>query len=429
MADNTVRGRFVWHELYTPNGDGAHEFYSKTAGWKTQGWEQDPSYRMFAAPTGPLGASVETRDGVPQWVPYIGTLDVDATVEAAKRLGAKVTKEPETLPNAGRYAVLTDPNGATFGVHGSPGEPRPETDPQEGEFCWHELATTVGPVDAFAFYKELFGWDDLGQHDMGSIGIYLLFGRNGKQLGGMFKKGDLGKPGPAYWVGYVRTKNVDKMADEVKAARGQVLNGPMAVPGGHRIAQFTDPHGAFFAGHTLAQDVQAAPATKAAASKPPKPAAAAQPAKPAVAAAPSPCPSRRRSPQRLRHRSRCLPHQPKPARAPRATKAGARKSSQDRKAREGRSRRRPPRRRRRKPRRKARRRKEQGRQEEDREKEVRQESRKESREEVRQEESREESETRGRKEAGEGAQEQEEDEQEEDQAPSLVRSARSPGRA
>jgi predicted enzyme related to lactoylglutathione lyase len=265
---------------------------------------------MFAAPTGPLGASVETRDGVPQWVAYIGTLDVDATVETAKRLGAKVAKEPETLPNAGRYAVLTDPNGATFGVHGSPGEPRPETDPQEGEFCWHELATTVDPVDAFAFYKELFGWDDLGQHDMGSIGIYLLFGRNGKQLGGMFKKGDLGKPGPAYWVGYVRTKNVDKMADEVKAARGQVLNGPMAVPGGHRIAQFTDPHGAFFAGHTLAEDVQAAPAKKAAAPKPPKPAvasqaakpaaapqpakpaAAPQPAKPAAAAAPKPVPAK-----------------------------------------------------------------------------------------------------------------------------------------
>ena len=150
MADNTVRGRFVWHELYTPNGDGAHEFYSKTVGWKTQGWEQNPSYRMFAAPTGPLGATVEARDGVPEWVPYIGTTDVDATVETAKRLGAKVTKEPETLPNAGRYAVLTDPNGATFGVHGSAGEPRPETDPQYGEFCWHELATTVGPVEAFA---------------------------------------------------------------------------------------------------------------------------------------------------------------------------------------------------------------------------------------------------------------------------------------
>ncbi len=293
MADNTVRGRFVWHELYTPNGDGAHEFYSKAVGWKTQGWEQNPSYRMFAAPTGPLGATVESRDGVPEWVPYIGTTDVDATVETAKRLGAKVTKEPETLPNAGRYAVLTDPNGATFGLHGSAGEPSPESDAQYGEFSWHELATTVGPGEAFRFYQELFGWDELGQHDMGPIGMYLLFGRNGKQLGGIFKKGELGKPGSAYWVGYVRTKDVDKMADDVKAARGQVLNGPMAVPGGDRIAQFADPHGAFFAGHTRAQDVKAAPAAKAPSAPAPKPASAKPvPAKPVAAAAPKPVPAK-----------------------------------------------------------------------------------------------------------------------------------------
>src|SRR5262245_5602166 len=80
MADNTVRGRFVWHELITPNGAGAHEFYGKTIGWKKQGWEQDPSYQMFTASSGPLGATVEKRDAVPQWLAYVGTTDVDATV-------------------------------------------------------------------------------------------------------------------------------------------------------------------------------------------------------------------------------------------------------------------------------------------------------------------------------------------------------------
>ena len=29
MADATAKGRFVWHELITPNAAGAHEFYSK----------------------------------------------------------------------------------------------------------------------------------------------------------------------------------------------------------------------------------------------------------------------------------------------------------------------------------------------------------------------------------------------------------------
>ena len=43
MADNTVRGRFVWHELMTPDTSGAHAFYGKVLGWKTQPFEHDPS--------------------------------------------------------------------------------------------------------------------------------------------------------------------------------------------------------------------------------------------------------------------------------------------------------------------------------------------------------------------------------------------------
>ena len=79
MADNTVRGRFVWHELMTPDTSGAHAFYSKVVGWKTQPFEHDPSYQMFAAGSGPLGGSVQDS-GAPHWLHYIGTNDIDATV-------------------------------------------------------------------------------------------------------------------------------------------------------------------------------------------------------------------------------------------------------------------------------------------------------------------------------------------------------------
>ena len=47
MADATVRGRFVWHDLMTPNSAGAHEFYGKVLDWKTEAWEQDRAYLMF----------------------------------------------------------------------------------------------------------------------------------------------------------------------------------------------------------------------------------------------------------------------------------------------------------------------------------------------------------------------------------------------
>ncbi len=264
MSDNTVRGRFVWHELVTPSNAGAHEFYSKAVGWTQQSWEHDPAYLMFVAPKGAIGASVETRDQVPQWVPYIGTPDVDATVAEAQRLGAKVKTPPTELPQAGKHAVLTDPHGADFGVHGSPSELPAEQPADYGEFSWHELATTTDPVAAFRFYAELFGWDDMQQMDMGPMGTYLIFGRNGMQLGGMFNKGDMGKPGSGYWVGYVRVRDLDGAVAKAKGAHGTLLTGPMDVPGGDRIAQLMDPHGAFFAVHTVAADVGAAPARLAA---------------------------------------------------------------------------------------------------------------------------------------------------------------------
>ena len=288
MADNTVRGRFVWHELLTPNKPAAHDFYSKAVGWAKQAWEQDPSYTMFAAASGPLGASIESREDAPHWRPYIGTLDVDETVATATRLGAKVLTPPTSLPNAGRFAVLEDPYGAKVGVHSSPTESRPETPPVYGEFYWHELATTADPVAAFAFYKELFGWDEVRQYDMGPMGVYLVFGRNGRELGGVFDKGKQGLPGGGYWVGYVRVPSMEAAVATVKAERGTVLNGPMEVPSGDWIAQFSDPHGALFAVLVNAADTKAAGKSKPKAAKKASKKTATKPAKKSSAKKSSP---------------------------------------------------------------------------------------------------------------------------------------------
>ena len=278
MANATVRGRFVWHELYTPNRAGSQEFYGKVAGWTVQSWDQDPGYQMFAAKSGPLGGVVEERSGTPRWLAYIGTTDVDATTDAATRLGGRVQTAPAPLPNGGRYAVLVDPQGAAFGVHASATAPQPETAPKAGEFSWHELATTAAPAVAFGFYAALFDWDLVAEHDMGPMGIYLVFGRNGRQLGGMFDKGAQGKPGSAYWLGYVSVTDLEGTVERAKSARGSVLVGPMDVPGGDRIAQLMDPYGAFFALHKSGAQAAAAqtggtagraPAKKPAAKQPP----------------------------------------------------------------------------------------------------------------------------------------------------------------
>jgi predicted enzyme related to lactoylglutathione lyase len=280
MADNTVRGRFVWHELMTPDTSGAHAFYSKVAGWKTQPFEHDPSYQMFAAASGPLGGSVQDT-GAPHWLHYIGTNDIDATVAQVKSRGGSVKKDITAIPNAGKYAVLADPQGAVFGVYYSPMDTGKESPPKRGEFSWHELATSDWRA-AVDFYSAVFGWTKMAEHDMGPMGMYVLFGSNGVQRGGMFNKPAEMPGGPA-WLGYVRVKNVNDTVKKAKGARGTLVNGPMEVPGGDWIAQFVDPYGAMFAVHTLAADLKPAAAASTAAAPAEAAAPAAEPAKPAAA--------------------------------------------------------------------------------------------------------------------------------------------------
>jgi predicted enzyme related to lactoylglutathione lyase len=268
MPDKTARGRFVWHEFIAPDIAKAHDFYGKVVGWKTQPFEADPSYQMFAASTGPVGGTVADSDQPPHWLPYLGTTDIEATVRQAVELGATVVHEIAPIPNGDRWARLNDPQGAAFAVHHCPTRPGREKPPKRGEFSWHELMTTDYKA-AFEFYSALFGWETAGEVDMGAeLGMYFMFGRNGAPLGGMFNAMP-GIPGGPSWTGYIRVRDVNKAVKKAKAAGATLINGPMEVPGGDWIAQFSDPQGAMFAVHTLKADL--APADTDAAAPAPAP--------------------------------------------------------------------------------------------------------------------------------------------------------------
>jgi predicted enzyme related to lactoylglutathione lyase len=262
MADQSVRGQFVWHELKTPDADAAHAFYAKAIGWKSQPWEEDSSYVMFAAQRGPIGATAapsNDKGGVPpHWLPYIGTGDIEKTVQQAQELGGSVAQDIDSLSTGSRYAVLADPFGATFGVYESAEDYGTITPPQPGEHSWHELMTGDYHA-AFDFYSSLFGWQKMDEHDMGELGTYMIWGLDGRQLGGMFKAME---GAPPAWLSYVQVKDVHQLARKVKSAGGKVLNGPMEVPGGDWIVQVVDPQGAVFAGHATAGRMLEAPKAK-----------------------------------------------------------------------------------------------------------------------------------------------------------------------
>lgn len=258
MAANGYRGRFLWYELLTPDPDDAADFYTDIVGWGTQDWEGgETPYRMWTNGETPLGGTMQLPDEAveqgapPHWLPYVGTPDVDATAERAEELGGRVIVQPNDIPSVGRFAVLADPQGAVFAVYTPEGEPPGhEGPPQEGEFSWHELATTDWRA-AFDFYHDLFGWEKTEAMDMGEMGTYQMYGRAGMPLGGMFDKPDE-MPGPPTWLCYAKVPDVHAAAERVEARGGRILNGPMEVPGGDWIVQCMDRQGAPFALHSAA---------------------------------------------------------------------------------------------------------------------------------------------------------------------------------
>jgi predicted enzyme related to lactoylglutathione lyase len=182
---------------------------------------------------------------------YVATSDVDQTVKRARELGAQVYVEPTDIPDIGRFAIMADPQGAVFAAFSSTSEGPPEKEQADvGEVSWHELMTTDYAA-AFDFYHDLFGWEKLEAMDMGGGMIYQLFGRNGRQRGGMFNKMPGMEQIPPNWLIYFRVADINGKVEEVKKHGGQILNGPMEVPGGDMIAQCMDPQGAAFAIHSV----------------------------------------------------------------------------------------------------------------------------------------------------------------------------------
>lgn len=253
MADSTVRGRFVWHELMTSDVAGAVAFYKKVTGWKTESSEHDASYLMWVAKNGPVGGVAKLGESAggaqPHWLPYVGSTDIVATVNDAGRLGGKTVVPVTEIPNGGRYAVIADPHGATVGVYESKDWSPPSGKPGMGDFIWHELATSDYRA-AFNFYQTLFGWEPTGEHDMGEMGTYFMFGLNGQAFGGMYNKSP---QMPTQWVNYALVASAHRAGEAATKAGGRVINGPMQVPGGSWITIMLDPQGATNAVVTDAQ--------------------------------------------------------------------------------------------------------------------------------------------------------------------------------
>jgi uncharacterized protein len=243
---------FVWYELMTSDAKAAEAFYSKVVGWKTQDSGQaGMTYTLLLAGESPIAGLMtlpkEACDAgaKPAWIGYVGVNDVDAYVGRVTKAGGAVHVPPTDIPHIGRFAMVADPQGAAFNLFKPLSDmPPPPADPATpGTIGWHELMAANGEK-AFAFYADLFGWTKDEAIDMGAMGRYQLFAAGGPAIGGMMTK-PAEVPAP-FWAYYFRVDAIGAALDRLKKEGGQVINGPMEVPGGEWIVQGIDPQGAMF---------------------------------------------------------------------------------------------------------------------------------------------------------------------------------------
>jgi uncharacterized protein len=247
MADH--HGRFTWYELMTTDVAAAKAFYGKVVGWDAQDASTpELAYSLFTAGTSSVGGLMDLPEAArkmgatPRWMGYVGVDDLDATADRIKRLGGAVYVPP-TDTNIGRIAVVADPQTANLALlkGTKPGDQRPAELDEPGRVGWHELLAADWKR-AFAFYRELFGWQ---KADVGPSDTYRLFSAGGQTIGGMFTKGPI-EPVP-FWLFYFNIGDIDAAAERVKSGGGQIMAGPLEMRDGSWIVRCTDPQGAVFA--------------------------------------------------------------------------------------------------------------------------------------------------------------------------------------
>ena len=114
-------GSFTWNELNTRDLPAAKAFYTQVFGWKAHDMDVGGmSYTEWKLGDSPVAGMQAMSDMVPaevpaHWLVYFAVDDTDATISTATRAGATILVPPMDIP-PGRFAVLSDPEGAAFAV-------------------------------------------------------------------------------------------------------------------------------------------------------------------------------------------------------------------------------------------------------------------------------------------------------------------------
>jgi predicted enzyme related to lactoylglutathione lyase len=238
-------GKVIWMDLVTHDVRRASDFYRQVFGWAIR-LNEDGGYAEAFQRGRPVAAFVRYEDDAPedaaQWLVSISVPDVDAAAAAARKQGGAVLEGPERLKDRGRWALISDSQGALLMLLKASGGDPPDEAPAANEWLWAELWTD-DPAAAVGFYESVVGYKSVEARESDGGEVRIL-GRDGVARATVVKSPwEEVKPN---WLAYVVVDDLAATLDAVESNGGEVLVQP-AVSADGDVAIVADPTGGVFA--------------------------------------------------------------------------------------------------------------------------------------------------------------------------------------
>jgi uncharacterized protein len=244
-------------DIAVPDHERMVRFYSRVL---TTG--RDPLWRedlmnSLGIPVIGLGPRTSEYAHLPlQWMPHIQVADVAATVQRAEDLGGGVLMHARDDGGNSQWAVLSDANGAAFGVIPViPQEATPSnaTDPvgngaATGHIAWLDL-TVADAAATRDFYRQVIGWavrDVAMNEGDDSYADYEMLGDDGAPAAGVCHARGVNADLPPVWLIYLTVGDVEESLRRVLDEDGKVVREARGGDGHLAYATVQDPAGAYF---------------------------------------------------------------------------------------------------------------------------------------------------------------------------------------
>jgi predicted enzyme related to lactoylglutathione lyase len=239
-------GSFCWIELATNDVPAARAFYAEVFGWTVTEMPMGEGevYTIFQN-AGRAAAAMHghTAGAPPNWLSYVAVDNVDHSVVKAQSLGGTVVAGPMDVFNAGRMAVLADPQGALFAIWQANQTPGVGVRDEANALCWNELQGRDIEA-AKRFYPPLFGWR------MKESDEYTEWHLGENAVGGLLPSTSPGEV-PSYWVPYFAVDDCQAFTKKAVSLGANAFVDSKEIEHVGCFSVFADPQGAVFAVITL----------------------------------------------------------------------------------------------------------------------------------------------------------------------------------